>query len=79
MTLVLARTMMSPPSWARSPLVVWGGCLELGSEGAPYAPFVAVLRGLVRRFGLAPVAALLPPAGTALGDWLPDLGPAPAR
>lgn len=61
------------------PLVLSGGCLELGSEGAPYVPFVAVLRDLVRRFGRAQVAALLPPAGTALGDWLPDLGPAPAR
>ncbi|MGI5225232.1 ATP-binding protein [Actinoallomurus sp. CA-142502] len=61
------------------PLVVSGGCLELGSEGAPYVPFVAVLRDLVRRFGRDRVAALLPPGGAALGDWLPDLGPAPAR
>ncbi|MDL4820080.1 ATP-binding protein [Actinomadura opuntiae] len=61
------------------PLVLSGGCLELGSEGAPYVPFVAVLRDLVRRFGRERVAALLPPGGAALGDWLPDLGPAPAR
>ncbi|WP_149256890.1 AAA family ATPase [Actinomadura sp. K4S16] len=61
------------------PLVLSGGCLELGSEGAPYVPFVAVLRDLVRRLGRDRVAALLPPGGTALGDLLPDLGPAPAR
>ncbi|MGH3380488.1 MAG: AAA family ATPase [Actinoallomurus sp.] len=61
------------------PPVLSGGCLELGSEGAPYVPFVAVLRDLVRRFGRDRVAALLPPGGAALGDWLPDLGPAPAR
>ncbi|MEU8303733.1 AAA family ATPase [Actinomadura sp. NPDC048955] len=61
------------------PLVLSGGCLELGSEGAPYVPFVAVLRDLVRRLGRDRVAALLPPGGAALGDLLPDLGPAPAR
>jgi DNA-binding CsgD family transcriptional regulator/tetratricopeptide (TPR) repeat protein len=61
------------------PPVLSGGCLELGAEGAPYVPFVAVLRDLVRRFGRDRVAALLPPGGAALGDWLPDLGPAPAR
>ena len=59
-------------------VALYGGCLELGSEGAPYVPFVAVLRDLVRRFGRDRVAALLPPGGAALGDWLPDLGPAPA-
>ncbi|MEU7739197.1 AAA family ATPase [Nonomuraea sp. NPDC049158] len=61
------------------PLVLSGGCLELGSEGAPYVPFVAILRDLVRRLGRDRVAAFLPTAGSALGDWLPDLGPAPAR
>ncbi|MEV0660690.1 ATP-binding protein [Actinomadura luteofluorescens] len=61
------------------PLVLSGGCLELGSEGAPYVPFVAVLRDLVRRLGRDRVAALLPPGGAALGDLLPGLGPAPAR
>ncbi len=61
------------------PMVLSGGCLELGAEGAPYVPFVAVLRDLLRRLGRDRVAALLPPGGAALGDWLPDLGPAPAR
>ncbi|MEW9555477.1 helix-turn-helix transcriptional regulator [Nonomuraea sp. NPDC050783] len=61
------------------PLVVSGGCLELGAEGAPYVPFVAVLRELVRQHGREQVAAPLPPSGSALGDLLPELGPAPAR
>ncbi|QXJ23288.1 AAA family ATPase [Actinomadura graeca] len=61
------------------PLVLSGGCLELGSKGVPYVPFVAILRGLVRRLGRDGVAAMLPPSGSALGDWLPELGPAPAR
>ncbi|MEU4821298.1 AAA family ATPase [Actinomadura sp. NPDC023710] len=61
------------------PLVLSGGCLELGSEGTPYVPFVAVLRDLVRRLGRDRAAALLPPGGAALGDLLPDLGPAPPR
>ncbi|WP_336205210.1 ATP-binding protein [Nonomuraea sp. LPB2021202275-12-8] len=63
----------------RDPLVLSGGCLELGSEGAPYVPFVAILRDLVRRLGRDQVVSLLPVAETALGDWLPDLGPPPAR
>ncbi|MET8761424.1 AAA family ATPase [Lentzea sp. NPDC004782] len=60
------------------PLVLAGGCLELGADGAPYATFVAVLRELVRRLGHDRVVELLPRDGTALGDWLPSLGPAPA-
>src|SRR5438034_2251766 len=28
------------------PLVLPGACLELGAEGAPYVPFVAIVRGL---------------------------------
>ncbi|WP_433605757.1 helix-turn-helix transcriptional regulator [Dactylosporangium sp. CA-139114] len=60
------------------PLVLAGACLELGAEGAPYVPFVAVVRDLVRHLGLDAVRALLPADGSALGDWLPGLGPAPA-
>ncbi|MFL6072087.1 MAG: helix-turn-helix transcriptional regulator [Mycobacteriales bacterium] len=60
------------------PLVLVGGCLELGAEGAPYVPFLAVLRDLVRQLGRDRVVGLLPAAGSVLGDWLPDLGPAPA-
>jgi DNA-binding CsgD family transcriptional regulator len=66
-------------SLSGDPLVLSGGCLELGAEGAPYVPFVAIVRELVRRLGRDRVAAFLPSGGSALGDWLPDLGPAPAR
>ncbi|WP_163506237.1 helix-turn-helix transcriptional regulator [Fodinicola acaciae] len=58
------------------PLVLTGGCLELGADGAPYVPFVAILRDLVRRWGRERVEELLPLAGSALGGWLPDLDPA---
>ncbi|MFJ5990606.1 AAA family ATPase [Lentzea sp. NPDC092896] len=61
------------------PIVLSGGCLELGADGAPYVPFVAVLRDLARKIGRDGVTRLLPSDGTALSDWLPGLGPAPAR
>ncbi|TDP94931.1 ATP-binding protein [Labedaea rhizosphaerae] len=64
---------------AGEPLVLSGGCLEFGADGAPYVPFVAVVRELVRRLGRDQVVALLPADGTALADWLPGLGPAPER
>ncbi len=58
-----------------APLVLSGGCLELGAEGAPYLPFVAVLRDLVRQLGRDRVISLLPSGGSALADLLPVLGP----
>ncbi|MEV4314289.1 AAA family ATPase [Actinocrispum sp. NPDC049592] len=58
-----------------APLVLSGGCLELGAEGAPYLPFVSVLRDLVRQLGRDRVISLLPPDGSALADWVPGLGP----
>ncbi|GAA0909377.1 hypothetical protein GCM10009558_097650 [Virgisporangium aurantiacum] len=61
------------------PLVLVGGCLEFGAQGSPFVPFIAVVRDLVRRLGRGEVTRLLPAGGSALGDWLPDLGPAPAR
>lgn len=73
--LVAAATRSLPAD----PLLLSGWCLELGSAGAPYVPFVAILRDLVRGVGRDRVAAMLPADGCALGDWLPDLGPAPAR
>ena len=33
--------------------VLSGGCLELGADGLPFAPFTAVLRELVRDLGTA--------------------------
>nr|SBO98875.1 Putative LuxR-family transcriptional regulator [Nonomuraea gerenzanensis] len=56
-------------------LVLVGGCLELGTEGLPFAPFTAVLRGLVRELGRDAVAALVP-GGNARGlaRLLPEFG-----
>ncbi len=48
-----------------------GGCLELGAEGVPFAPFTALLRELVRSGGPA-----VDPTGD-LGRLVPELGGAP--
>lgn len=48
-----------------------GGCLELGAEGVPFAPFTALLRELVRSGGPA-----ADPTGD-LGRLLPELGGVP--
>jgi DNA-binding CsgD family transcriptional regulator len=55
--------------------VLMGGCLELGADGLPFAPFISVLRGLVRDLGAAGVAGLLP-GGSAreLARLLPEFG-----
>ncbi|QKG20352.1 ATP-binding protein, partial [Actinomadura verrucosospora] len=59
--------------------VLVGGCLELGTEGLPFAPFTAALRGLVRDVGVDGVRGLLPAgAGDGLGRLLPDFGDADA-
>ena len=55
--------------------VLPGGCLELGAEGLPFAPFTAVLRGLARDLGVAGVAGLLPGGSTKeLARLLPEFG-----
>ncbi|MFC4910798.1 helix-turn-helix transcriptional regulator [Actinomadura gamaensis] len=52
-----------------------GGCLELGSEGLPFAPFTTVLRGLVRDVGVDGVAELLPHGAPGkLARLLPEFG-----
>ncbi|WP_281258294.1 helix-turn-helix transcriptional regulator [Actinomadura mexicana] len=52
-----------------------GGCLELGSDGLPFAPFTTVLRGLVRDIGIEGVAGLVPRGDTgALARLLPEFG-----
>jgi DNA-binding CsgD family transcriptional regulator/tetratricopeptide (TPR) repeat protein len=55
--------------------VLMGGCLELGADGLPFAPFISVLRGLVRDLGVTGVAGLLP-GGSAreLARLLPEFG-----
>ncbi|MER6948638.1 AAA family ATPase [Nonomuraea sp. NPDC000554] len=56
-------------------LVLVGGCLELGTEGLPFAPFTAVLRGLVRGLGRDRVAELVPGGTTrGLARLLPEFG-----
>lgn len=60
------------------PLVLTGGCLELGADGAPYVPFVAILRDLLRQYGRERVDALLPLADSSLRAWLPGQPPAEA-
>jgi DNA-binding NarL/FixJ family response regulator len=60
------------------PLVLTGGCLELGAGGTPWVPFVAVLRDLLRAWGAGRLRAELPSDGTALASWLPELGLTPA-
>ncbi|TQF04120.1 ATP-binding protein [Kitasatospora acidiphila] len=44
-------------------LVLTGGCLALGADGLPYAPFTTVLRRLVREHGRDWPAEALPGAG----------------
>src|SRR6266581_5914294 len=60
-------------------LVLAGGCVELTAAGLPYAPFVAVLRELVRARGAAEVAALLPGQDAGGLAWLlPEFGAPPS-
>ncbi|MEU6716030.1 AAA family ATPase [Nonomuraea sp. NPDC046802] len=55
--------------------VLFGGCVELSTEGLAYAPFTAALRQLVREQGPAPVTALLPEgAQRDLARLLPEFG-----
>jgi ATP/maltotriose-dependent transcriptional regulator MalT len=55
--------------------VLTGGCLELGADSLPFAPFTSVLRELVHDLGAAGVAGLLPGGGTReLARLLPEFG-----
>jgi DNA-binding CsgD family transcriptional regulator/tetratricopeptide (TPR) repeat protein len=55
--------------------VLVGGCLELGTDGLPFAPFTAVLRDLVRELGTEAIAGMLPGRATReLARLLPELG-----
>ncbi|MFF2549592.1 AAA family ATPase [Nocardia sp. NPDC058058] len=56
----------------RDTLVLSGRCPEFGSDGVAFAPFLAVMRALLRELGVAELAALLPPQ-PALANWLPRL------
>jgi hypothetical protein len=53
--------------------VLTGGCLELGTDGLPFAPFTAVLRDLVHELGADAVASMLPGRTTrGLARLLPE-------
>ena len=55
--------------------VLFGGCVELSTEGLAYAPFTAALRQLVREQGPAAVTGLLPDgAERDLARLLPEFG-----
>ncbi|MFW6694184.1 helix-turn-helix transcriptional regulator [Streptomyces sp. MAR4 CNX-425] len=51
-----------------------GGCLELGADGLPFAPFATALRMLHRRLG-AELTELAAGQEPVLARLLPDLGP----
>jgi DNA-binding CsgD family transcriptional regulator len=58
--------------------VLIGGCMQLGTDGLPYAPFTGMFRDLIREMGADAFAALLPArAIRELARLLPELG-APA-
>ncbi len=54
-------------------VVLRGRCPEFGATGVPFAPFVAVMRALLRDRGVDGLTALLPVAQPALARWLPEL------
>jgi ATP/maltotriose-dependent transcriptional regulator MalT len=55
--------------------VLAGGCLELGVDGLPFAPFTSMLRDLARDLGADGIAALLPGGTTReLARLLPEFG-----
>jgi DNA-binding CsgD family transcriptional regulator/tetratricopeptide (TPR) repeat protein len=55
--------------------VLVGGCLELGTDGLPFAPFTSVLRDMVHEWGADAVARMLPGRTTrGLARLLPELG-----
>jgi DNA-binding CsgD family transcriptional regulator len=55
--------------------VMRGGCLDLGADGMPFAPFAAMIRELVRDLGADRVAGMLPgQAARDLARLLPEFG-----
>ncbi len=66
----------------RSAIVVSGRSVDLGTGGAPYAPFTGVLRQLIDTLGRDEVIAAAGPGAGALSVLLPELSAAegmPAR
>ncbi|WP_436887078.1 helix-turn-helix transcriptional regulator [Nocardiopsis dassonvillei] len=62
----IGKTRLIDEYRARTPLgrSAVGGCLELGGDGIPFAPFTALLRDLSRDGGAGPVAGTVPATGT---------------
>ena len=55
--------------------VLTGGCMQLGVDGLPFAPFTAILRDLVHEMGADAFGAMLPGRATReLARLLPELG-----
>ena len=59
---------------AKGARLLLGGCLELGVDGFPFAPFTAVLRQLVRELGAEGVAELVGGRASGLARLLPEFG-----
>jgi DNA-binding CsgD family transcriptional regulator len=60
----------------RGAVTAVGGCLELGADGLPFAPFATALRSLHRTMGGAELAAAVAGHEAELARLLPDLAPA---
>lgn len=58
---------------AGSATVLLGRCVDLGSDGAPYAPFAAALRRLIELVGLDAVLDAAGPGAGVLSALLPEL------
>ena len=62
--------------------VLIGGCVNMGDEGLPFAPYAEILRSLISQDGAARVAALAGPVIDDLARLVPALitdAPAPAQ
>jgi DNA-binding CsgD family transcriptional regulator len=57
----------------RGAVTAVGGCLELGADGLPFAPFATALRSLHRTLGDAELAAAVAGHEAELARLLPDL------
>jgi DNA-binding CsgD family transcriptional regulator len=68
---VLAR--FAEAATERGALVLEGACFESADDGVPYAPFVEVLRGLIRATPAERLPALLGPARAVVTLLVPEL------
>lgn len=55
--------------------VLLGDCIELGGEGLPYAPFIAIVRALADEEGVGGLVELAGPGGGELARLVPALDP----